>query len=205
MENYNPFEGIAQIKAWVDESFLKIAPPDDVKERYRDIGKAIDQLNKLGFPVPEALSAEKEDLKKILNVPNEHKRQLTALARELSSLAKDINRRLRRGPTTGTKGPRKKLEVMFPDGTVICENLAIDTFVKSLQHIGLGRVAELQSIRCSGYPLVSDRENGSRDRGVRQIDGYFIGTISSTAQKQAYLQRIADALRIDIVVEIGDK
>ena len=60
MENYDPFEGIAQIKAWVDESFLNIAPPDEAKERYRGITKAIDQLNKLGIRVPDDLNAEND-------------------------------------------------------------------------------------------------------------------------------------------------
>lgn len=73
IENYNPFEGIAQIKAWVDESFLKIAPPDEATERYRDITKAIVQLNKLGISVPEDLIAERESLEKLFDIPNKKK------------------------------------------------------------------------------------------------------------------------------------
>ena len=201
MENYNPFEGIAQIKAWVDESFLKIAPPDEATERYRDIGKAIDQLNKLGISVPEDLVEEKESLEKLFDTPNEEKRQLASLAQELSSLANQIKGGLRR--PEGPKTPHRKLKVTFPDGTVICENKAVDTFVRSLQLIGLERIAELPFIRNSRTPLVSF-ERTERPQ-YRQVDGYFILTHTSTEQKAKGIERIAAELRIDIVVEIEDK
>lgn len=203
MENYDPLAGIAQIKEWVDESFvsLKAASLAETKARYRGVIRVIGQLHKLGIPIPDALKAEKEDLEEFLNVPKEHERKLTSLAQELSSLAQDINHQLedkRRRPT--------RLEVMFPDGTVICEDKAIDTFVKSLQYIGLKRIAELQSIKQYGHPLVSTQRNeSSRARSVRELDGYFIDTRSSTKQKARYLQYIADALRIDIAVDIIDK
>lgn len=202
MENYDPLAGIAQIKEWVDESLvsLKAASLDEAKARYRTVIQVIDQLHKLDIPIPDALKAEKEDLEEFLNVPKEHERKLTSLAQELSSLAQDINRQLedkrRRRPT--------RLEVMFPDGTVICEDKAIDTFVKSLQYIGLKRIAELQSIKQYGHPLVSTQKSESA-RQVHDIEGYFISTESSTKQKARYLQRIADALRIDIAVDIIDK
>lgn len=201
MENYDPFAGIAQIKEWVDESFVSLKA---ASARYRDVIRVINQLHKLGIPISDALKAEKEDLEEFLNVPKEHERKLTSLAQELSSLAQDINRQLedkrrrRKDPT--------RLEVMFPDGTVICEDKAIDTFVKSLQYIGLKRIAELQSIKQYGHPLVSTQRNESpRARSVRELDGYFIDTRSNTKQKARYLQRIADALRIDIAVDIIDK
>ncbi len=201
MENYNPFEGIAQIKAWVDESFLKIAPPDEATERYRDITKAIVQLNKLGISVPDDLIAERESLEKLFDTPNDEKRQLASLAQELSSLANQIKGGLRR--PEGMRASPGKLKVTFPDGTVICENKAVDTFLKSLQLIGLGRVAELPFIRDSRNPLVS-LERTARPQ-YRQVDGYFIFTHSGTEQKAKEIERIADALRIDIVVEIEDK
>lgn len=132
---------------------------------------------------------------------------MASLAKELSSLGKEINRQLRgerRSRTTkGGRGPAKQLRVSFPDGTVICEGKATDTFVNSIQYIGLERVAKLETIRLNSHPIVSVIRNES-SRFSRELDGYFVETHISTKDKARYIQRIANALRLDISVDVID-
>ena len=209
MDNYNPLETVRQLRAWVKESLssLNTVPLAEAKARYREITKVIDQLKKLHIPIYEDIKSEKEALEELISTSDE-KEKLISLAKELSSLARDINHQLRgmRSPRApgGGKAPPKKLRVTFPDGTVIFENKAVETFVKSLQCIGLKRVSELKSIRSyGGHPIVSRKKNESAGH-VREIDGYFIETKSSTEQKARHIQDIARALHIEISVDVMD-
>ena len=85
----------------------------------------------------------------------------------------------------------------------MCENKATATFVRVLHRIGLERVSELP-IKLSGCPLVSTRKHESA-RAVRELDGYFIATHSSTEGKATCIQQIADALQMDISVGVLDE
>lgn len=193
---------IKEIRAWVDECFLSLESAIE----YQKIAEIVDQLERLQIPVSEDIKSKKAALESSLDASNEGENQLTFLAKELSSLAKDINHRLRdiRSQKTarGRKAPPKRLRVEFPDGTVVCENKATATFVRVLHRIGLERVSELP-LKLSGCPLVSARKYESA-RAVRELDGYFIATHSSTEGKATCLQRIADALQIDISVSISN-
>lgn len=211
MENYDPLETVDQLRAWADKSLSSLRT-DTVrmaaaKRRYRTVMKVVDQLERLNIPISEDIISEKETLEELIRTSNEMGR-LTSLAKELSSLAKDINHQLRgeRGSRTnkGRRGPRKHLRVSFHDGTVIHESRAVDTFVKAIQHIGLRRIAKLETIRAHGHPLVSTIRNES-SRGIRELDGYFVETHSSTTDKARFIKRIADALRIDVSVDVLDR
>lgn len=211
MENYNPLETVEQLRAWVEKSIPSLKN-DTVrmtaaKKRHRTVMGVIDQLDRLQIPISEDIVSEKESLEELITASNERE-VLTSLAKELSSLAKEINRQLRgeRSSTTNKRkrGSAKKLWVSFPDGTVICESKAIDTFVKSVQYMGFSRVAKLQTIRANGHPIVSLIPNES-SRGFRELDGYFVETHMSTKNKARYIQRIADALRIDVSVDVTDE
>ncbi len=202
MANADPSEMIEEIRAWVDECFLSLRH----EVEYQEIVEIIDQLERLQIPVSEEIQSKKAALESSLDASNEGESQLTFFAKELSSLAKDINHRLRdiqrQKTASGRKAPPKRLRVEFPDGAVICENKATDTFVQVIHRIGLERVSELP-IKLSGCPLVSAREHESA-RAVRELDGYFIETHSSTEGKASCVQRIADSLRIDISVDVID-
>ncbi len=211
MENYDPLETLEQLRAWVEKSFPSLKDGTvrmtAAKKRHRTVMGIIDQLDRLQIPISEDIVSERESLEELIAASNERE-VLTFLAKELSSLAKDINRQLRgeRSSTTnrGGRGPAKKLWVSFSDGTVICENKAIDTFVKSVQYMGFSRIAKLQTIRASGHPIVSLTPN-ELSRGFRELDGYFVETHMSTKNKARYIQRIADALRIDVSVDVLDR
>ena len=203
MANAGPSEIIEEIRAWVDERFRSLESAID----YQKIEEIIAQLKRLQIPVSEEMKSKKATLESSLDTSAEGEDQLTFLAKELSSLAKDINRRLRdiRSQRTAMarKAPPKRLRVELPDGTVICENKATDTFVRVLHRIGLERVSELP-IKLSGCPLVSTRRYESA-RAVRKLDGYFIATHSSTEGKAACVQQIVKELDIKITVGVLDE
>jgi len=213
MDSYDPLEIVYQLRVWVEKSLENYSSLDaatlvEAKARYRTVIEIINGLEKLLIPTPEDINLEKANLENILKVPSEEKGKLTVLAKELSSLAIDIKRQLRvmRSPKTteGTKAPPKGLQVTFPDGVVFCESTATKTFIRTLQHIGLERVSELQSIRILGHPLVSTQKNESAGN-AREIDGYYIETLSSTETKAKYIRGIASNLNIDIIVNVIEK
>jgi len=213
MDSYDPLEIVYQLRVWVEKSLgnyssLDAATLVEAKARYRTVIEIINGFEKLLILIPEDINLEKANLENILKVPSEEKGKLTVLAKELSSLAIDIKRQLRvmRSPKTteGKKAPPKGLQVTFPDEVVFCENTATKTFIRTLQHIGLKRVSELQSIRALGHPLVSTQKNESAGN-VREIDGYYIETRSSTEAKAKYIRGIASNLNIDIIVNIIEK
>lgn len=202
MANADPSEMIEELRAWADERFLSLESAIE----YQKIAEIVDQLERLQIPVSEEIKSRKSALESSLDASTEGESQLTFLAKEISSLAKNINHRLRdiRSQKTaiGRKASPKRLRVEFPDGTVVCENKATDTFVQVLHRIGLERVSELP-LKLSGCPLVSARKYESA-RAVRELDGYFIATHSSTEGKATCIQQIADALQMDISVSVLD-
>ena len=176
----------------------------EAKRRLREVTRAIDQLEKLKFSISDDIISEKKALEEMIRTLDE-KAKLATLSKELSSLAREINRQLRgtRSPRTvgSEKASPKILRVTLPDGTVIFEKKAIDTFLMTLQYIGLERISKLQSIISQGHPLVSTEKHESV-KSFRELDGYFIGTHSSTATKASFIQRIARELHIKITVEV---
>lgn len=209
-------ELINQLKAWVEEHFQSLqesfydkADKSDARTRYRQLTSIIHQLQQLGHSIPEDVGSEKEALEAFLHTEDAEKNRLVILSGELSSLARDINHRLRefRRPATLGQNPTiyKRLHVEFPDGTIIDESNSTNTFVDSIRHIGLQRVSAV-SIYKDGVPLVSTQapESPRLARKFREIEGYFINTHSGTNAKARYIQRIAEALRLDISVRIID-
>ena len=216
MAQDDSLEVVNQLRAWVEARFLSLNDTSSDSEeknvalaRYRVLRIAIRQLEKLKISVHEELKSEKVALDEFLHRPSEEESKLVLLSKELSSLAKDINYRLRnmrsQKSSIGKKAPPKRLRVEFSDGTIIEESISTNTFVDSIRHMGLQLVSELP-IKKDGVLLVSTQEPDSprEARKFRKIEGYFINTHSSTNTKARYIQQIADALRIDISVSIVD-
>ena len=207
MREYDPIRAVSHLRSWVEESLrsLDTVTLAEAKARNREIKKVMDQLKKLHLPISEEIISEKRALDQLIGISDERKK-LSALAKELSGLSRDIKDGLRdkkEQGVSGGKAPAKRLRVTLPDGTVVYENKAVDTFLKSIEYIGLDRVSKLPSIRKYGHPLVSIQRN-EKAMQVRELDGYFIETHSDTEQKARCIRDIARALRMDIDVEIID-
>ena len=202
MENYDPIKAVRQLRGWVEESLssLESVPLAEAKARLREINKIIDQLNRLHIPISEEIISEKRALDKLIGISGE-RCKLPSLAKELSSLARDIRGGLKGQTESGERAPAKKLRVTFADGTVVFDNKAVETFLKSIEYIGLDRVSKLQSPKKFGHPIVSTQRNENAMQ-VRELDGYFIETHSDTKQKARWIREIARNLRIAIEVEL---
>lgn len=98
------------------------------------------------------------------------------------------------------KSPRKSLVVTIDDGKVISGRTAAETFVQAIVRMGVDRVKGL-GIEVNREPLVSDSQ--SQKYNTAEIDGKYIMTHSSTAQKKDLLERIADELDVIISVDIS--
>lgn len=205
MDNYDPFKAVHQLRAWIKQtvSAANESASADARKRYGRITRVIEQLQGLDISVPEDLISEKRAIEEFIAASRETK-SLTKLADELSILAREVDRHLRSLETKRSKAPAQKLRVRFPDGTVIFENKAVETFVKSIQYVGLERVSELTSIKShGGHPIVSRRKNESAGM-VREINGYYIETKSSTERKARHIREIARELSVEISVECVD-
>jgi superfamily II DNA or RNA helicase len=100
------------------------------------------------------------------------------------------------------KAPHTKLKVIFPDGRIINEHIAVNTFIKTIQEFGLDKVKQL------GINVVSDTAiNGDLKKSFKQIINtpFYINDNNSTEVKKELLERISKMLRMEIIVEIVAK
>ncbi len=209
MNSFDPFEALNRLKACIEERLFSLenSVSTDTKSRYRKIHKIINQSNELNIPISDEIRSEEANLVKMLDLPNEGKKELEVLKGEFTSLAIKIKHRLKNmHKKTTVYGPKalcKKLRVTFSDGTVFFEARATDTFIKVLQYIGLQRLSELEEITISGYPLISTQKN-ELGRQVHQVEGYFVEAHSSTEHKATLIRKIAIKLNIDLLIEVLD-
>lgn len=98
--------------------------------------------------------------------------------------------------------PRTRLRVTFPDGNIIDEKKALNTFIAVLERLGLTRVESLH-LSTDGQNLVTRHpiDNGTK-ASWHQAGEWFINCHSSTGQKAGYLNRISKALNSGLKVEV---
>ena len=105
--------------------------------------------------------------------------------------------------------PKKGFSVTFEDGTVIRESKSVDTFVKSLQKIGLKRINESQCPEHTKFKVVDTREKTGNAQEQKKIvvkeDGndvaYYVYTSLKDVQKVDDLNRISDYLGLNLNIE----
>lgn len=102
------------------------------------------------------------------------------------------------------ENPTKGLRVTFPDGTIIWQRAAIDTFIESLRKIGLNRIPQV-GIMHSGYNLVSKEMRPVVPERVwqHQVDGWYVYTVLNNKMKIDDLTRISDYYHLGLVIEEG--
>lgn len=95
----------------------------------------------------------------------------------------------------------KGLRVEFQDGTVLCENSAAETFVKTLRKIGFQRV-EQSGIFRAGYGLVSKIERIGR-KGViyqKKVGEYYVYVNMTNQEKMKYLNQLSEMYDLHLIV-----
>ena len=93
------------------------------------------------------------------------------------------------------------LRVTFPDGTVIADKKAKNTFAETIKRIGLMKVRNLGITFCH-VPIVSNTLD--KKYGQAQIpvgDGLYVMTHSSTHDKKKQLDKISQELGLRLKVE----
>ena len=101
-----------------------------------------------------------------------------------------------------TKDPSIPFAVKFSDGDIIAEKTAVETFIKSLQKIGLSNIQQHAGIIIKGYNLVSDveRPRTGKNKWQDYVDSKYIYTKLSNPLKKQYLYEIAEKLGISIKI-----
>lgn len=109
-------------------------------------------------------------------------------------------------PSKHIENPTKGLKVTFQDGTVLCENTAVKTFVKTLQIIGFERV-EAVDIKHGAtndkYNLVGHQCRDPKKNWQYECEGWFVYTNLSNEVKCADLKKISDFYNLGLVIEEG--
>lgn len=100
------------------------------------------------------------------------------------------------------KAAHTKLKVIFPDGEVIEENEAVETFIKTMDKFGFERVKELSV--SGGISIISDKADNGLKKGFKNIrnTNLYINDNNSTDAKKRLIEKVAGMLGISVHVEI---
>jgi len=204
MSQYDPREAVSELKNWIGSKISTLDGSDlsEAKERYRSVLEVLNGSRILGIDVSSDLLLEKNRLESRIQIEE----LLRELQQDLSLLALNLKKALPNNPgnriPAGKKGPRKSLTVTFRDGTSIREDIVANTFIRSLQYIGLERLSGLRQFIAHGHPLVSTQQNPNA-YSQKLVDGFYIETHSGTQEKARLLRAIAKELGVDMKVVIG--
>lgn len=103
-----------------------------------------------------------------------------------------------------TRSASIPFRVRFIDQNVeFGHHIAQQTFIDTLKHIGLERVAQLKHLTFSGYPLVGKQQRITSEGQIwqKQVDGWWIYVNLSNKTKMRTIQTIADELNLNIQID----
>lgn len=96
----------------------------------------------------------------------------------------------------------KSLKVVFPDGKIISEDSATQTFVKAIEYIGEERVASL-NIMTINYDLLTKEKIKQNEKGKPnqiKVDEYWLTHGQHTKSKIKILEEISTRLDLNLKV-----
>lgn len=128
---------------------------------------------------------------------------------EWGKLIKEIDWRKPLHPNYFEKTQRKRsglFEVHFPDGYVLREKSAVETFKRTLDKIGLERIPEVGIVH-SGYNLVDKRKRISENNNIWQhkIGNWYIYVNISNEKKTKDLLAISDYYNLGLQIVSAGK
>ena len=104
------------------------------------------------------------------------------------------------------RGPASDLSVTFPDGTVIAENKAVDTFVEVVKKIGVDKVREIvekENLILCRVPVISNRRDLKYGKAQKDLgNGWFLMTHCGNTKKKEIIEKISDLLHLELEVFI---
>lgn len=99
------------------------------------------------------------------------------------------------------KSPKTGLIVKFPNGKVINNRFAYETFIETIELIGVERVKKL-NLKILKHDLISKNESIYMQHKTKE--GYLIITHSSTKSKKDILERISNEYNLGLEIEIRE-
>ncbi len=103
------------------------------------------------------------------------------------------------------KANNKKIVVTFPDGTVICKNKVVNTFLDVINYAGAENVQKLGITmgKIGGNLLISNEMNPKYSRSFKAIGkGLYVNTCSSTETKLSQLNQINKKLELGLKIAL---
>jgi len=103
------------------------------------------------------------------------------------------------------KAEHTKLKVTFPNGQIINDNEAINTFIKTIQEFGFDKVQQMSV--SGGISIISDKADNGLKKEFKPIlnTPFYINSNNSTEAKKKLIEKIAKMLSTEIKVEILPK
>lgn len=98
----------------------------------------------------------------------------------------------------------KNIYVILPNGNKIMRKNAIETFIATLQYIGLSRVATYKERLFSGYPLVGKIERGGAYKWQKEVDGWYVYTYISNDTKIQLLKDLSAIFNLNLKIAYED-
>ncbi len=96
---------------------------------------------------------------------------------------------------------KTRLKVSFPDKTIIYEEQSVETFLKTIQKIGVENAQKVGLIAYN-FPLISDKKQDIIYEQREVSKGIYVIVHSSTKEKMIRLKKISDFLNLDLKMEI---
>ena len=102
----------------------------------------------------------------------------------------------------------RDMTVSFPDGTIIAEKTAAETFVKVVKKIGVAevrQVVEKHNLKFCKVPVISNRRDTKYGKSQRDLgDGWLLITHSNNPMKKVFIEKISVALHLGIKVTLNE-
>lgn len=99
-----------------------------------------------------------------------------------------------------TKSAKTNLRVILPNGNVIENRFAYETLQEVVMIVGIEKVRPLGIVQC-GVPLISNTQDDFYNQ--KEIaKGIYLITHSSTGQKKQQVEKISEALNLNLKVEV---
>lgn len=107
------------------------------------------------------------------------------------------------------KGPQQGLKVTFPNGKIVKEANAVDTYCETIMRIGVDRVFEASmdhGITLNGVNIITDTKHHKYGDSQRALGhGWWLMTHSNTPQKKDVLEKLSHHLGLDLNIEMFEK
>ena len=102
------------------------------------------------------------------------------------------------------RSPAKDMSVIFPDGSIIAEKKATETFVAVVKRIGVAKVrkvVEQYNLKINKVPVISNRRDAKYGRSQKDLgDGWLLMTHSNSSKKKEFIEKVSKALDLGIKV-----